>query len=110
MAQRVQVTLIDDIDGNDAVETIQFGLDGVSYEIDLSEENAAKLRDSLAQWVGHARRVGGRKQASRPSSAASSSRGDLDEIRAWGRSNGYKVSDRGRISAEVMKAFDAATK
>lgn len=106
MAQRVHVTLEDDIDGSEAAETIQFGLDGVSYEIDLSDENAAQLRDSLSKWVGHARRVGGRKQPARTSS--SSARNDLNEIREWGRANGYKVSDRGRVSADVLKAFDAA--
>ena len=105
MAQRVHVTLEDDIDGSDAVETVQFGLDGVSYEIDLSEANAAKLRDALALWVGNARRVGGRKQTAR---ATTSGRGDLNEIRAWGRDNGYKVSDRGRVPLEVIKAYDAA--
>jgi hypothetical protein len=104
MAQRVHVTLEDDIDGSEAAETIQFGLDGVSYEIDLSDANAAQLRDSLSKWVGHARRVGGRKQQARTTSA----RNDLNEIREWGRANGYKVSDRGRVSADVLKAFDAA--
>lgn len=104
MAQRIQVTLEDDIDGSVASETIQFGLDGVSYEIDLSDENAAKLRDALASWVGHARRVGGRRQQTR----AAAGRSDLNEIRAWGRANGYKVSERGRVSAEVLKAYDAA--
>jgi hypothetical protein len=60
MAQRVQVLLVDDIDGGNAAETVSFALDGVSYEIDLSEANAQKLRDDLASWVGHARRAGGR--------------------------------------------------
>lgn len=106
MAQRVHVILEDDIDGSEASETIQFSLDGVSYEIDLSDENAAKMRDSFASWVGHARRVGGRRQQGK--AAASSSRSDLNEIRAWGRANGYQVSDRGRVSADVMKAYDAA--
>lgn len=104
MAQRVHVTLEDDVDGSLAAETLQFGLDGVNYEIDLSDENAAKLRDSLALWVSHARRVGGRKQAGK---AATSGRNDLNEIRAWGRENGYKVSDRGRVPLNVIKAYDA---
>ena len=85
-------------------ESVEFALDGVSYEIDLSDANAAQLRDSLSTWVGHARRVGGRKQQARTTSA----RNDLNEIREWGRANGYKVSDRGRVSADVLKAFDAA--
>ena len=60
MAQKVQVILVDDVDGGDASETVTFGLDGVTYEIDLNEKNASKLRDSLATWVGHGRKVGGR--------------------------------------------------
>ena len=106
MAQKIQVVLEDDIDGGEAAETILFGLDGVSYEIDLSEGNAARMRDALASWVGHARRVGGRKQSG--TRAAGAKRSDLDDIRAWGRANGYQISDRGRVSAEVMKAYDAA--
>ena len=63
MAQRVQVLLVDDIDGSAAAETVSFSLDGVSYEIDLTAAHAKKLRDDLASWVGHARRSGGRKNA-----------------------------------------------
>ena len=59
MAQRVNIVLVDDIDGSDATETVAFGLDGTSYEIDLNEKHAAKLRDALASYVGHARKVGG---------------------------------------------------
>ena len=61
MAQRVNIVLVDDIDGSDATETVAFGLDGTSYEIDLNEKHAAKLRDALASYVGHARKVGGRR-------------------------------------------------
>ena len=82
----------------------------MNYEIDLSDENAAKLRDSLATWVGHARRVGGRKQQSKASSTRGGGRSDLNAIRDWGRANGWTVSDRGRVSADLMKAYDAATK
>lgn len=106
MAQRIHVILEDDLDGSPAGETIQFGLDGVNYEIDLSDANAAKMRDALAVWVGHARRVGGRKAHNRP--ATSARRSDLAEIRDWARAQGHKVSDRGRVSAEIMKAYDDA--
>ena len=110
MAQKVQVVLIDDIDGGEATDTVTFGLDGATYEIDLSEQNAAQLRDALAHWVGNARRVSGR--ASRPSGrrggGASSSSSDTTAIRAWAKENGYKVSERGRISAEVQEAYAAA--
>ncbi len=64
MAQKVLVSLVDDLDGSEAEETVEFGLDGVSYQIDLSSDNAEELRDALAQYVEHARRAGGRKRAS----------------------------------------------
>jgi hypothetical protein len=106
MAQKVQVVLVDDIDGGTADETVTFALDGVGYEIDLTTANAARLRDALAPWVGSGRRVGGRARAARRG-AGRSSGGRNTEIREWARSNGYKVSDRGRIPAEVKAAFDA---
>jgi len=65
MAQRVQIVLEDDLDGGVAAETVTFGLDGVNYEIDLSDKNAGKLRDELATWIGHARRSGGRRTTGR---------------------------------------------
>lgn len=107
MAQRVQVLLVDDLDGTDADETVTFGLDGVTYEIDLSAANAEQLREDLASWVGHARRAGGRRVAG-ARAAASPRRTDLSDVRKWARKNGHKVSDRGRISAEVQAAYDKA--
>ncbi|GGC05028.1 histone-like nucleoid-structuring protein Lsr2 [Cellulomonas carbonis] len=110
MAQKVQVVLLDDLDGGTADETVSFSLDGVSYEIDLSSENASKLRDSFAEWVGHARRVGGRSGGGRSRRSGGSSRasgGNSGEIREWARANGFTVSERGRIPAEVKAAFDA---
>lgn len=106
MAQKNVVMLIDDLDGGDADETVSFSLDGVSYEIDLNAENAAKLRDSFATWVGHGRRVGGRARSAGRRPARSGSGGNSTEIREWARANGYTVSDRGRIPAEVKAAFD----
>jgi Lsr2 len=114
MAQRVQIVLEDDLDGGVAAETVTFGLDGVSYEIDLSDKNAGKLRDEFATWIGHARRSGGRRAAGRRSGSGSSntssasSRRDLSAVRAWARSNGHQVSDRGRVSAAVQEAYDKA--
>ncbi|MDQ6715697.1 MAG: Lsr2 family protein [Actinomycetota bacterium] len=109
MAQRVQIVLEDDLDGGDAAETVTFGLDGVTYEIDLNEKNAAKLRDNLASWVGHARRSGGRRAgARRPGSAPAGRRTDLSAVREWARKNGHQVSDRGRVSAVVQQAYDKA--
>ena len=109
MAQRVTIVLEDDLDGAAAEETVTFGLDGVSYEIDLNKENAAKLREDFASWVGHARRAGGRKASgSRGGSSAPKKRADLSAVREWARQNGYEVSDRGRISADIQAAYDKA--
>src|SRR3712207_1967921 len=116
MAQKVQVLLVDDIDGGTAEETVTFVLDGVSYEIDLTAEHAAELRDSFSRWVGHGRKVGsgsgsgtrgggrqGRSSGGGTSrrSGGGSSSGDATAIREWARENGYEVSERGRISADV---------
>jgi hypothetical protein len=105
MAQRVQVVLVDDVDGGSADETVTFALDGAAYEIDLNSANAASLREALAPWVGHARRVSGRTRSARR--GARSGGGNSAEIREWARSAGYSVSDRGRIPAEVKAAYDA---
>lgn len=109
MAQRVQVLLVDDIDNSDADETVTFALDGVTYEIDLNEANAAKLRDAFAPWVGHARRSGGRKSTGRGGSAAGR-RKDVSAVREWARNNGHDVSERGRIPASVQEAYDKANR
>lgn len=108
MAQKVQVILVDDLDGGPASETVTFGLDGVAYEIDLNEEHVAELREALAPWVGQARKVtrGGARPARRGRSSSGSSNANV--IREWARENGYKVNERGRISAEIKEAYDAA--
>ncbi|UFU07178.1 histone-like nucleoid-structuring protein Lsr2 [Ruania halotolerans] len=108
MAQKVRVLLIDDIDGSDAEETVTFGLDGVTYEIDLNAKNAAKLRDDLASWVGAGRRSGGRKSTGRKAGGARSGSSDAQKIREWAKQNGYKVSERGRVSAEIREAYAKA--
>ena len=110
MAQKVNIVLVDDIDGSEATETVSFGLDGTSYEIDLNDANAAALRDALAAYVGHARKVGSARRGRRTSAAAAAAAGgpSAREIRDWARSNGYDVPDRGRVSAEVREAYAAA--
>lgn len=111
MATRTLVSLIDDLDGGEADETVEFGLDGVTYQIDLSGENAEELRDALAQYVEHARRAGGRKRTNtRPTAKAASGPATVDReqnqaIRAWARKNGFQVSDRGRIPSEIVDAY-----
>lgn len=101
MAKRTITMLVDDIDGSEAAETVSFSLDGVSYEIDISASNAAKLRDDFAVWTAHATRVGGRKRTT----SAAGGKEDLEAIRRWARENGFQVADRGRISAKVKEAY-----
>ena len=111
MAQRVNVVLVDDIDGSDAEETVSFALDGVDYEIDLSDQHAGELRNAISLYIGHARRTGGRRKSGRRASApAASDDGGASaaEIRAWARENGWDVPERGRVSAEVREAYAAA--
>ncbi|MDQ3628090.1 MAG: Lsr2 family protein [Actinomycetota bacterium] len=109
MAQKVQILLVDDLDGSDASHTVEFALDGTSYEIDLSEANAAAMRDAFAVYVAEARKIGSRR-GGRAKSRTTRSGGasDAAEVREWARANGYQVSDRGRVSAEVRAAYDAA--
>ena len=115
MVQRVQVILEDDMTGGEASETVEFALDGVSYEIDLNDDNAAQLREALAPWIAQARRSGGRRQTRRrgaagaPSSNGGSAKSEeLAKMREWGRANGFKVSSRGRVSQELQDAYAAA--
>jgi hypothetical protein len=113
MAQQVTVSLVDDLSGSRADETVAFGLDGKFYEIDLSESNAEKLRDVLAQFVGVARKAGRTaRSASRadagvavPARAVAVDREQNQAIREWARKRGMKVSDRGRIPSEVTDAY-----
>ncbi|MQA12202.1 MAG: Lsr2 family protein [Pseudonocardiaceae bacterium] len=112
MAQKVTVSLVDDLDGSEAEETVEFGLDGATYQIDLSSDNADQLRETLAEYIEHARRSGGRKRpAGRPAGKGGGGRGaavDREQnqaIREWARKQGMNVSDRGRIPAEVLDAY-----
>ncbi|MBV9593921.1 MAG: Lsr2 family protein [Actinobacteria bacterium] len=113
MAQKIQVLLVDDIDGGPADETVTFALDGNSYEIDLSASNASALREALAKYIGHARRAG---RAARPAptpvrsgrTPARVDREQLQAIREWARTNGHTVSDRGRIPSAIVEAYHSA--
>ena len=105
MAQKVHITLEDDLDGGDATETVSFALDGRSYEIDLNDKNAKALRDSLAKYIAVSRRSGGRAGKAKTRTQVGTS---AREIRDWARSNGRQVPDRGRIPSEVREAFEAA--
>ncbi len=111
MAQRTILELVDDLDGGKADETVTFALDGVEFEIDLSADNAARLRDTLAEFVGHARRVGGRKQrGAGASKAATNGHGkpDTQAVREWARSQGETVAERGRVPQALVIRFQEA--
>ena len=109
MAKQVITVLTDDIDGGDADRTIEFGLDGVNYTIDLSDKNIARLRRLLEPYLSVASRVGRAgatgRIASRASASNRSSRDQNQAIREWASKNGFEVSERGRIPSSVVEAF-----
>lgn len=104
VAKQVSVSFIDDLDGSEAAESVGFGLDGRGYEIDLSGENAAKLRDALAPFVAGARRAG--RAAAARGQRPVDNRGQSAAIRQWARDNGHDLADRGRIPANVIEAYE----
>lgn len=108
MAQKITVALEDDLDGGPADETVRFGIGGNEYEIDLSKKNATAFRRQLAPFIDHARKTG-RGQRRRPGRSASS-REPSGGIRAWAKSQGIAVSERGRIPARVVEQYQAASK
>ncbi len=106
MSRSVSVIVTDDLDGSDNAETVSFGLDGVSYEIDLSKKNRSRLERSLAPFIEAGRRVPGsnrRRRAGRPAGSSV----DRSAVRAWAKAAGLKVSERGRISADIMRQYEA---
>ena len=110
MAQKVTVALVDDTDGGAADETLEFAVDGKGYEIDLSSTNAEKLRDALASYIAAARKAGGTRRRGSASGGIAAPRPKVDReqnqaIRDWARERGKKVSDRGRIPAEVLEEY-----
>ncbi|UED84982.1 histone-like nucleoid-structuring protein Lsr2 [Streptomyces profundus] len=104
MAQRVVVTLSDDIDGGEAAETVAFGLDGKTYEIDLSSNNAEQLRSALAPYV----EAGRKRSRSGRTFHRTAVAPDPKAVRAWAESNGFGVPARGRIPRKVYDAFNQA--
>ena len=103
MAQKVIVSLVDDLTGGEADETVRFGLDGHDYEIDLAAKSADKLRKSLAPFLAGARRAGSPKRGRRSPSTGGQS--NARQIREWARSNGYDVPAKGRVPATVVAAY-----
>jgi hypothetical protein len=121
MAQKVQVLLVCDLhdDEVEGTETISFALDGSSYEIDVCEDHGSRLRDDFASYVGAARRAGrsagsAQRRSGRSTGGGGGGRGAtgdrqrVQEIREWARANGHQVSERGRLSAAVTAAYEAA--
>ena len=113
MAQQVVVKLVDDIDGSEAAETVTFGLDGRTYEIDLNNRHAEELRQAIGVYLEHARRVGGAGagRTRRSTGSGGSPGGSLDNraIRLWAEENGVAVPARGRIPRVVVEQWREAT-
>jgi hypothetical protein len=111
MAQKVQTLLIDDLDGGEAESTVRFGLDGTEYEIDLSAKNGEALRKALASYVNAGRRTSGNSQQrpGRTSRRANANGVKPPEVREWAKGQGIEVKDRGRVPAELVVKFKAAT-
>ena len=113
MAQKITTLFIDDIDGGAAEGTVRFALDGTEYEIDLNAKHSEELRSALGKYVTHARKVGGTARrggrgAGRAGRGAGSSL-NTTEIRNWARENGYDIKDRGRVPADLVAKYQAAT-
>lgn len=105
MAQRTQILYVDDIDGSEAAGTVRFGLAGNDYEIDLSQAHADALAAAIQPYIAAARKVPG---ARRPLKGARPARHDQSDVRAWARGQGIKISDRGRIPADVLARYESA--
>ena len=109
MAQTIRITVTDDLDGSPATETVTFGLDGTSYELDLNAKNTTDLRKTFERYLGAARKTTrGRTATPRRGTSAATSTADPRAVRAWASSNKIKVSPRGRLSADVVAKFHAA--
>ena len=111
MAQKIQTVFVDDLDGSEAEGTVRFGLDGSEYEIDLNSDHAQALREALAPYVGAARRAGGgtARRPARTARRAPATGLNTTEVREWAKAQGIEVKDRGRIPAELVVRFQAAT-
>lgn len=106
MAQRTQILYVDDIDGSEAEGTVRFGLEGVDYEIDLNKEHAEQFAAAIGPFIDAARKVSPAKRAAVRN--ARPARHDQSDVRAWARSQGLKISDRGRIPADVLARYESA--
>ncbi|OCG72800.1 histone-like nucleoid-structuring protein Lsr2 [Microbacterium sediminis] len=112
MARKIVHQLVDDLDGTvlepGEGETVLFALDGKSYEIDLTAENAATLREALEPYISAGRRAGGSATSAAPKTRRRGGQTDYGPVREWAKANGYTVSERGRVPANVLEAYEAA--
>ncbi len=118
MAQRTQILYVDDIDGSEADGTVRFGLGGADYEIDLNKKHADQLATTIRPYIDAGRKVSSSRRAARGSRPARHNQSDIrgsrparhnqSDIRAWARSQGLKISDRGRIPADVLAKYESA--
>lgn len=106
--RKVQVILIDDIDGSGADRTVQFGFDGTHYEIDLSDANVAKLEEALAPFIEKATKVSSARAAGGRARRTASGRSKAAEVRAWAKEQGIAVPDRGRVPNDILEQYEAA--
>ncbi|WP_236862658.1 histone-like nucleoid-structuring protein Lsr2 [Brevibacterium daeguense] len=102
----MRLVLTDDLDGSPGAETVSFALDGSAYEIELSEKNAAALREALAPYIAKARSAN--RPARTASRRSSGPKTDTAAVRAWAKDSGYEISERGRIPSAVLEAYEAA--
>src|SRR5579859_3122885 len=113
VAQKITTLFIDDIDGGAAEGTVRFALDGTEYEIDLNAKHSDELRSALGKYVSHARKVGGASRRGGRVAGRAAGRANptlnTTEIRNWARENGYDIKDRGRVPADLVAKYQAAT-
>lgn len=108
VAKETIVRITDDIDGSEAVESVRFGFRGINYNIDLNAKNVAAIEKSFEKWIQHGQKAEPGAIRSRQRRASVSNKDQTAAVREWAKANGYKVSDRGRIAAEVRDAFNAS--
>ena len=108
MAQQIQTLFIDDLDGSAAHGTVRFALDGAEYEIDLNEGHSKELRESLAKYVGHARKVGGAARRAPRGAARRAASLDITAVRAWAKEQGIDIKERGRVPGDIVEKYRAA--
>lgn len=105
MTARTVIELVDDLDGTTATQTVTFALDGVTYDIDLGDDNATRLREALAPYTAHARRTGGRRATPKTATTTGT---DTRAVRAWANEQGLEVPARGRIPHTILDAYNNA--